>query len=237
MLRKRPVNTRNVKKGPLSESIFARQHTVVLCGNVMLHRKLLSDSASSASGLTLVHCSENREEIFSLCRRLKVALLVASQTFIEQLTSAELVQLTNYGRSCYVLAILANESIETSAAKMLRLGCRGVLPPGFSSKLLRRAVLAILQGELWAPRVVVSELLSDLLRTASLKAENGLTPQEARILELTSQGYKNAAIAEALFISLETVRWHKRRLNRKLRGPSPFPHPNVAPAPREMAVG
>ena len=83
-------------------------------------------------------------------------------------------------------------------------------------RVLTKAVLAILRGELWAPRAVVSELLSDLLREISVKVETGLTPQEARILELASQGLTNAAIAEALFISPATVRWHKRRLNRKL---------------------
>jgi DNA-binding NarL/FixJ family response regulator len=195
------------------------------------------DTVSGAAGLTLIRCSEDREQLFAVCRRLNVSVFVARQAFIEQLTSPELVQLTNYGRSCYVLAILDSDCLEVSAREMLRLGCRGVLPPRFSSKLLRRAVLAVLKGELWAPQTVVSELLSELLRASSLKTENGLTPQEARILELTSKGYKNSAIAEALFISLETVRWHKRRLNRKLRGPSRFPQDLATPPSREAAAG
>lgn len=214
-----------------------RQHTVVLCGDIFLHRKLLRDSVSKAAGLTLLRCSEDREQLFSLCRRLHVSLFVAPQSFLEQLTNSEFVQLTNYGKSCHVVAILESSALDATASKMLRLGCRGVLPPGFSSKLLRRAVLAVLSGELWAPGPVVSELLTDLLRTAFLKAENGLTPQEARILELTMQGYKNSAIADTLFISLETVRWHKRRLNRKLRGPSRLAQDKAAPFSREMAVG
>jgi DNA-binding NarL/FixJ family response regulator len=223
---------------PPESSEFARQQVVVLCGDMLLHRKLFSDSASSAAGLALIRCSENREQLFAVCRRLNVALIVARQAFIDQLANSDVVELTKYGKGSYLLAILETDALETvSAVKMLRLGCRGVLPHRFSSKLLRRAVLAILKREIWAPNVVVSDLLSDLLRVASMKAESGLTPQEARILELTSQGYKNSAIAEALFISLETVRWHKRRLNRKLRGPSRFPQDTAAPPPREMAVG
>ncbi len=201
---------------------FVRQHAVVLCGDVLPHRKLLSDPVSRAAGLKLIRCSEDREEAFSLRQQLNASLFVARQAFIEQLPSAAFLQLTNYGKGNYILAILDSETLEVNvASKMLRLGCRGVLPRQFSPKVLRRAVLAVLKGELWAPRAVVAELLSDLLRAASVKADSGLTPQEARILELTSQGYKNSAIAEALFISLETVRWHKRRLNRKLRGPVP----------------
>lgn len=210
---------------------------MVLCGDLFRHRERLNDSISKAAGLILIRCSEDREQLFSICRRLNVSLLIASQKFLEQLTSAELIQLTNYGRGCHVLAIIESDCIDMSTAKMLRLGCRGVLPEKFSSKLLRRAVLAVLKGELWAPGRIVSEVLTDLLRTAFLKAENGLTPQEARILELTSKGHKNSAIAEALFISLETVRWHKRRLNRKLRGPSRLAQDKVTPQRREKAVG
>src|SRR5579862_9173157 len=187
---------------------------------MLLHRKLFSDSVARAAGLSVLRCAEDRDEIFSLCRRLNISLLVARQSFIEQLPSSAFVQLTNYGTGSLVVAILESETIDAaSAGKMLRLGCRGVLPRQFSSKLFRRAVSAVLKGEVWAPGAIVSSLLTDLLRAASMKTENGLTPQEARILELTLQGHKNSTIAETLFISLETVRWHKRRLNRKLRGP------------------
>ena len=190
-----------------------------------------------AAGLTIMRCSENWEAAFRLGHELNVSLFVARQAFIEQLPATDFVRITDYGRGSYVLAILESDTLETAAAaKMLRLGCRGILPCRFASKIFRRAVLAILQGELWAPRGVVSELLSDLLRADTLKTENGLTPQETRILELTRQGYKNSAIADALFISLETVRWHKRRLNRKLRGSSRYPQAKATPPLREKAA-
>ena len=236
MLCTRRAINRNVKTSLLLEPADSdRPLTVVLCGDVFFHRKLLKDSVSNAGKLTLIRCSDDREQLFALWRRLHVSVFVARQSFIEQLSNADLVRLTNYGKTCYVLAILESDSVEASATKMLRLGCRGVLPRRFSSQLLRRAVLAILNGELWAPHVVVSELLAELLRAASLKTDNGLTPQEARIQELTSKGYKNSAIAEALFISLETVRWHKRRLNRKLRGSSRLPE-DLAVPPSHVAA-
>jgi DNA-binding NarL/FixJ family response regulator len=145
-------------------------------------------------------------------------MLVAKQAFLEQLPISEIMQLTKYGKGSCIVAILNGDAVDVaSATKLLRLGCRGMLGRRFSSRALTKAVLAILRGELWAPRAVVSELLSDLLSENSVKVENGLTPQEARILELASRGLKNADIGEALFISPATVRWHKRRLNRKLR--------------------
>lgn len=224
----------------LEPSEVVGQCVVVLCGHLLPHRKLFTDSVGRAAGITPIRCSENVEEAFSLRRQSNVSVFVARQGFLEQLPSATILQITSFGKGSHILAVLESNTVDaTSATKMLRLGCRGVLPRRFSSKLFSRAVLAILRGEFWAPHAVVSELLSDLLRAASLKNESGLTPQEARILELSSKGYKNSAIADALFISLETVRWHKRRLNRKLHGPNPIRHPQMKAAPpsQELAAG
>jgi DNA-binding NarL/FixJ family response regulator len=194
----------------------APRFSVVLCGDILSNRKLLIDSVSRAVGLTLVRCSEDRETVLTVCQRLNASVLIARHEFIDQLVRADLVRLTNHGSETHVVATLEIDNLEASA-KMLRLGCRGVLPRRFSPKLLRRAVLAILDGEVWAPRRVISGLLLKLLKDCSSnKDENGLTPQEQRILELSVQGYKNSAIAAALFISTETVRWHKRRLYRKI---------------------
>lgn len=217
-----------------------RQRSVVLCGDITPYRKLFGDSAYRAAGFSIIRCSEDQGVVFSLLQQLNVSILIARESFVAELPDATVLQITNSGKGCCVLAILESDTLNTaSSIKMLRLGCRGVLPRQFSSKLFRRAVLAILRGEVWAPRGIVSDLLSDLLRAASLKTENGLTPQEARILDLSSKGYKNSAIADALFISLETVRWHKRRLNRKLRGSDQprYPQAKVSAPPQELAAG
>jgi DNA-binding NarL/FixJ family response regulator len=191
-------------------SEYVSQRTVLLCGDVLVHRGLLGGTASRAEGFTFIRCPENGEQPFSICQQLNVSLCVARQAFIEQLPSAAFRQLTNYGQGCSVLAILESDVLERkSAARMLRLGCRGVLPRRFTSTILKRAVFAILKGQLWAPSVVLSDVLSDLLRSASLKVENGLTPQEAR------------------------------RLNRKLRTSNQprYPQAKAAPPDREKAVG
>lgn len=193
---------------------LARRFTLVVCGDALPRRSSLSELSSATSEVTVVRCSEEPDAL-ALCQRLSASVVIARKAFISQFP-AEFMQLANYGEGPRVLAVMENEELEESAS-MLRAGCRGVLPPRFSIKTLKTALLTVLDGEFAAPPKVIAGLVSDLLRAAAITEKHSLTPREQRIRDLIAQGYKNSAIAEALFISPATVRWHKRRLYRKLR--------------------
>jgi DNA-binding NarL/FixJ family response regulator len=215
----------------------AHPYTVVVCGDVLPQKKLLRDLQSSAAEITVIQCSEEQGTL-SLCQRLGASVLLARQPFMAGVPSSELGQLADYGKGTHIVVVLESDSFEATA-KMLRLGCRGVLPPRFSTKLLRHALTSVLNGEIFAPPRVIATLFSDLLRVSSRKEESTLTPQEERILDLTAQGFKNSAIAEALFISPATVRWHKRRLYRKIGGAGKSRQPSAKATQRspESAAG
>jgi NarL family two-component system response regulator LiaR len=93
------------------------------------------------------------------------------------------------------------------------LGCSGVLQRDASSETLRRAVAAVAAGELWVPRKVSSRLLHNALHN---DATRHLTRRESEILKLIYKGLNNQKIADQLFISRETVRWHLRSLYSKI---------------------
>ncbi len=191
------------------------ERVVIVCGDVAPHQKLATPAFWVPFRLTLLRCAENPASVFSLCDKLSPALLIARQGFIDAQPAPVFTEKTGYGRSLFVLAILDQEEIDV-VARLLRLGCRGGLPARLSGKMLQRAVESTIQGELWAPRSVMSAMLTDFLAAEWSKKESTLTPREQHILDLISQGYKNAEIAASLFISQETVRWHKRRLHRKI---------------------
>ncbi len=198
---------------------------VLICGDLNFQRRVLRQADWKLAGLTFASCPGDPDNLIASVRQLNSPLVIAKQSCIEALPRSMVLQFACLRTSCKILAVLESETEESAAANdLLRLGCWGVLPQRFSRSQFRRAVLSILEGELWAPRWIVANLLFELLR-ATIHFQNGLTPQEVRILELMRQGRKNAEIADALFISMETVRWHKRQLNRKLRGTGPDPHP------------
>ena len=188
--------------------------TLVVCGDLLPRRKSLSELSSATYEVTVVRCSEEQDTL-ALCQRLGASIVVARQAFIARFP-VDFAQLANYGQGPHVLAVMETADLDGSP-KMLRVGCRGVLPARFSVKLLKSAMATVLDGEIFAPPKVVAVLVSDLLKNVSRKDKNIFTPREERIMDLIAQGFKNSAIAEALFISPATVRWHKRRLYRKMR--------------------
>ncbi len=192
-----------------------RDVVVAVCSDVLPHSKLLSPSFWEPFQFSLIRCSENATSVFSLCRKLKPVFLIAGQPFIEAQPPAALAELTLHGPRLHLLAILGKDG-QSRTPDLIRVGCRGVLIPNLSEKRLRSAILAMMKGELWAPRSVLSALVTELLTAQRARPKTELTAREQHILELIHQGHKNSEIAELLFISQETVRWHKRRLYRKL---------------------
>jgi DNA-binding NarL/FixJ family response regulator len=123
-----------------------------------------------------------------------------------------LAQKLGFGRIIPVLVLIEDQS-DDAIESLLRLGVMGFLhadsPPG----LIRRAVSAVANGEVWAPRKVLSRVFQDFL-TASNSEK--LTSRELEILAFVTQGYSNKETAYALSISRETVRWHIRTLYGRL---------------------
>jgi len=117
----------------------------------------------------------------------------------------------DFGRSIRVLVEIEDHN-RGKTARFIRMGCAGVLSRNASPEIMCRAVKAILADELWVDRKTISRIVQNMLH--GIKC--GLTPREVEIYGLLAEGLRNCQIAERLFISVNTVRWHLRSLYSKL---------------------
>ncbi len=186
--------------------------TVVVAGGSVARWRGLSRCLSKEAGFVLLRCSSSLEEAFRYCQKLAPCVLIVDQTLIEKLDPVEFGATVDFGRAIQVLA-----SVETDDARalenLLRIGCAGYLQGEPSSALLRRAVRTAAVGELWGSRKILSRIVRSFLLAESPRK---LTRREQEILQLIALGHKNREIADQLFISRETVRWHMRSLYAKI---------------------
>ncbi len=89
----------------------------------------------------------------------------------------------------------------------------GVLEANANASTCQAAAWAVHHGELWFPRSYMSRRLRASLFES---APQSLSEREADILRLLACGETNNGIADKLFISRDTVRWHLRSIYTKL---------------------
>ncbi len=117
-----------------------------------------------------------------------------------------------------LLCISEADDVATVVAA-LRSGARGWLPKSASVEMLLSAIRAVLRGETWLPPAMLTEVLGLLLaEPGGTKAEpiDTLTHRELDVLWCMIDGLDQAAIARRLFLSVNTVRTHRRRTLTKL---------------------
>ncbi|WCO68206.1 response regulator transcription factor [Iamia majanohamensis] len=109
----------------------------------------------------------------------------------------------------------------TQIEASLAAGASGFLSKGLTGDALARSLVKINDGE----RVVATHELGRGATQADERAEAGkrwpgrdfgLTERESEVLALITQGLSTAAIAEALYLSSNSIKTHTRKLYRKI---------------------
>lgn len=110
--------------------------------------------------------------------------------------------------------------------ELIKCGVSGFLDNTLSDERTEELLLKAVNGEVLAPRSIISKALKDLSveysqkdNTSEIELKNGelyLTTREQEILKCVARGLKNKEIADHLFISEKTVKTHMNNIFRKL---------------------
>jgi DNA-binding NarL/FixJ family response regulator len=150
-------------------------------------------------------------EIVVLCRRLAPAFIVIEDNRLQGLPFKQLRDMIS--RRDIQILVFSDTVEQASYEEFFRLGCTGVVPYKVTHQILKAAILAMCEGEFWLPRKVLSKLAQDAFLKGTTRK---MTQRESEIFKLICLGFTNQQVAEHLFISRETVRWHLRSLYSKI---------------------
>jgi len=184
---------------------------IVLAGGCGRRWQALERLASRGAAVPIVRCPGPPEEAVALCRRLRpCVLLLDVESFRRLLTPAETPR-TSKLLGVRIL-VQAEQSDQDTIEGLVHAGCWGVVSAKARPTTIWKAATAVAAGQYWVPRFLLTQLVRRYITAEAF----GLTAREAEILRLVARGSRNLDIAQKLFISVDTVRWHLRRIYSKL---------------------
>ena len=114
-----------------------------------------------------------------------------------------------------VVVVSANDD-QAVIRRCMEFGASGFIPKTLGVEAMRAAIARVLEGGLWTPPDVDLKAGTDA-ETADLMARLlTLTPQQARVLMMLSEGLLNKQIAYNLTVSEATVKAHVSAILQKL---------------------
>ncbi len=107
---------------------------------------------------------------------------------------------------------------EEVVLQSLRAGAWGCLSKDEQFAVLLKAIRALSQGEIWAPRRLLSQAFVEgpVEKLCDENSTQSLTAREQEICHHVAQGETNKEIASRLFITEKTVKSHLHRIFHKL---------------------
>jgi DNA-binding NarL/FixJ family response regulator len=186
--------------------------------------ELLSRCSQGLRGNGTVIAASDPDHLCETVKQLKPALLLIDFHLVgcERLNVIVRLKLASPRTRILALNVFVDERTEL---ELLKCGVRGCCAPDASPEQVGRAAFAVVQGEYWIRRSLLSRLVDQHLiarqepQSAPVDRcgpRHGLTEREAEIAHLVAQGNNNKQIARMLEITERTVKSHLTEVFRKV---------------------
>jgi DNA-binding NarL/FixJ family response regulator len=177
-----------------------------------------------AGGMTVVGTASGVREAVDVAARTKPDLVVADLRLSDGSGIDAVRRLAEAGDDRVPVVILTESRDPADMIAAVRAGAAGYLTKDQPPERLAVALRGVLRGEAALSRAMAAHLIEDvresqrrMLLASKLPHRERLTPRQLEILQLIAAGETTGEIADRLFLSPETVRWHVKAILRKLK--------------------
>ncbi|CAN5529276.1 response regulator transcription factor [soil metagenome] len=187
--------------------IIADDHKVLLEG---LHRML-----SDIPDLEIVALAEDGEEVLTKLNKHPADIVMMDIQMPRKDGFQTAVELARDFPNVKIL-ILTMHSERVFIEKMYRLGVKGYILKSSGRDEILEAIRKIASGHKFFSDSVTLAMLENK-KADGFGSVSSLTKREVEILDLIAQGNNNPAIAAKLFLSVDTIKTHRKNLMKKLK--------------------
>jgi NarL family two-component system response regulator LiaR len=188
---------------------------VLVADELPMVREGIRSILNAADNAMFVGEATNSQEVLSSIQMYRPDVLLLS---LDLPHSPSLVIITQAQEICPTTKTLAIAS-DSSTVRRYRLvaaGVRGCILKSETADAILSAIRAVYYGELWFSQPILQKLLEQEPYVRSLAIGMRLTKREVEVLRLIARGGSNQQIAEVLFITERTVKYHTRNIYAKL---------------------
>lgn len=114
------------------------------------------------------------------------------------------------------LIVVSGKEDAKTVRHCMELGASGYIPKSMGIDVMRTAIEAVLDGNIWLPEEYNSDAPIDDETANMLTRLSTLTPQQVRVLMMLSEGLLNKQIAYELSVSEATIKAHVSAILQKL---------------------
>jgi DNA-binding NarL/FixJ family response regulator len=187
--------------------LIADDHRILLEGLVLM----LKDEPS----IEIVSTAANGEEVLTKMSSyyVDVLLMDIQMPVLDGYETAKIIT-TKFKETKII--ILSMHSQHIYIQKMFLLGVSGYLLKSSSKEEILEAINKVYSGSKYFSSEVTTTILEQNLLINKKKISFDLTKREKEILKLIASGFSNSDISKNLFLSIATVKTHRKNLMRKL---------------------
>ena len=193
--------------------------TIVACHFPLL-REGISKILEDGENIEVVAKVSNLIDLIQSCEGHPFDILLLDVE-LRGLNLTRIMSLIKKNKVSKVILIVDNDYNENLLINAIRSGVRGYLVKDTDSNHLIKSIAAVHSGELWVERKLMGKVLDGSAYPAKTVRGKGevydLTETEIKIIKLVLNGYTNKSVADELYISEKTVKFHLYKVFKKLK--------------------
>jgi DNA-binding NarL/FixJ family response regulator len=192
--------------------------TIVAC-RYPLVQEGLSKILEEDKAIKVVSGVSNLIDLIESCKQFDFDILLLGVE-LKGLNLTKILGLVKKNKSAKVILLIDRDYSENLLINAIRSGVRGYVLKDVDSSHLIKSVKAVFDGELWAERKLMGKVVDgSSYPTKKLEVKGqiyDLTETEIKIIKLVLTGMTNREIADELYISEKTVKFHLYKIFKKL---------------------